>query len=101
MLVSYYPKKGKEREFLPLLEKHWPALDRLGLVTKTKPQLWRATDIRANRTYFVEQFQWKDGEASGVAHQSPEVMAIWEPMGPILESMQLSEVEPLALGDKS
>ena len=97
MLVSYYPKEGKEEEFLPLLEKHWPTLDRLGLVTKVKPQIWRGTDIRANRSYFVELFQWKNGEASDIAHQSPEVMAIWEPMGPILENMQLTEVEPLSL----
>jgi len=95
MLVSYYPKPGKEDEFLPLLEKHWPTLDRLGLVTKVKPQIWRAFDIRANRSYFVESFQWKNGEASGIAHQTPEVMAVWEPMGPILEKMQLSQLEPL------
>ncbi len=41
-------------------------------------------------------FSWKDGSASDVAHQSPEVMAIWEPMTPILENMQITEVEPLA-----
>ena len=43
----------------------------------------------------MELFQWKNGEASGVAHQTPEVMAIWEPMGPILENLTLCEVEPL------
>jgi hypothetical protein len=35
-------------------------------------------------------FTWKDGSGSDVAHQSPEVMAIWEPMTPILENMQIS-----------
>jgi hypothetical protein len=95
-LVSYYPKAGKEKEFLALLEKHWPTLNQLGLVTKTPPQIWRAFDIRAQKAYFVEMFTWKDGSASDVAHQSPEVMAIWEPMTPILENMQITELEPIA-----
>jgi len=39
-------------------------------------------------------FQWKDEKASEIAHQTPEVMAIWEPMGPILENLQLTQIEP-------
>jgi hypothetical protein len=96
-LVSYYPKEGSEKEFLTLLEKHWPTLNKLGLVTRTPAKIWKAYDIRANKHYFVEMFTWKDGSASDVAHQSPEIMAIWEPMTPILENMQISEVEPLSL----
>ena len=95
MLVSYYPKAGKEDQLRALVERHWPALEGLGLVTTMKAQIWRATDIRTGERYFVELFQWKDGSASEVAHQSPEVMAIWEPMGPILEKLQLAQVEPL------
>ena len=98
-LVSYYPKAGSEKEFLALLEKHWPTLAKLGLVTKQKPQIWKAYDIRAKKHYFVEMFQWKDDKQSNIAHQSPEVMAIWEPMTPILENMQISEIE--ALGGKA
>ena len=100
-LVSYYPKKGKEQDFLSLLEKHWPTLDRMGLVTKRAPQFWRAFDIRAQKSYFVEMFEWKDGSAPDVAHQSPEVMAVWEPMTPMLEHMQITEVEPLSFGRKA
>jgi len=94
MLVSYFPKAGKEKELLAIVEKHWPTLDRVGLVTKMAPQIWRATDIRAKKSYLVEMFQWKDEESSEVAHQTPEVMAIWEPMGPILENLQLTQIEP-------
>ena len=95
MLVSYFPKAGREEELLSLLERHWPTLDRLGLVTSMAPQMWQATDTRTNKRYFVELFQWKDAEASDIAHQTPEVMAIWEPMGPILDELQLTEVEPV------
>jgi hypothetical protein len=97
MLVSYYPKAGKDEEFLALLGKHWPTLDRIGLVSKMPPQLWRATDKRTNQNFYIEMFQWRDAEASEIAHQTPEVMSIWEPMGPLLETMQLTRVEPLVL----
>ena len=97
MLVSYFPQQGKERAFLALLKKHWPELQSAGLVAPTAPQVWRATDKRTGRQYFVETFQWKDARASDTAHRTPEVMAVWEPMGPLLESMQLARIEPVAL----
>ena len=100
-LVSYYPKEGKEKEFLALLAKHWPALDKLGLVTKTPAKIWKAHDIRTGTDFYVELFTWKDGGGSDIAHQSPEVMAIWEPMTPILDRMQIAEVEPLSLSGKA
>src|SRR4051812_29265055 len=97
MLVIYRIKEGTEGEFLPLLEKHYPTLDRLGLVTKEPVTIWRATD-KQNRTYFVEKFSWRDGAAAGVAHQTPEVMAVWEPMGPMLENLELLQIEPVDSG---
>jgi hypothetical protein len=96
VLVTYRPKEGAEEQMLRMLEKHWPTLDRLGLVTKEPPKFWRATG-KDGRTSFVELFQWKDEGASGVAHQLPEVMAVWEPMGGILEDLQIAHVEPLEL----
>jgi hypothetical protein len=32
-LVIYTPKPGKEAELLPLVEKHWPVLNQIGLST--------------------------------------------------------------------
>lgn len=95
MLVTYRPKKGKERELLALVEKHWPALNKVGLVTPERARIWRSTDIRSGEVAFVELFQWKDEQASTVAHQTPEVMAIWEPMGPILEELKLTQAESI------
>lgn len=96
-LVIYRPKKGKDKEMQLLVEKHWPVLEEVGLVTKEQAKLWRATDKRSGEVYFVEMFQWKDGQASDIAHRTPEVMAIWETMGPILEELKLAFLEPLAL----
>jgi hypothetical protein len=98
-LVTYRVKKGKEAEFVPLLAKHWPTLDKLGLVTKDRPLYWRAIDKRDHdKVSFIELFSWKDGKAADVAHQTPELMALWEPMGPILDELDLQAVEPLDLG---
>jgi hypothetical protein len=94
-IVTYVPKKGKEAELLELVKKHEPALRKVGLVTGEPFRLWKAYDIRKQREQFIEYFVWKDGAASDVAHQTPEIMAVWEPMGPVLEELTICEVEPL------
>ena len=96
MLVSYYPKGGKSKALLLLLKKQWSTLNRMGLVSKMPQTIWRASDKRTGRRYLVELFQWTDGRASGRAHRTSEVLAIWNPMTAILESMQLARLEPLA-----
>lgn len=92
-LVTYVPKPGKEAELLALVKRHEPALRATGLVTAEPFRVWKALDIRKGTVSYVEYFQWKDGSSSEVAHQTPEVMAVWEPMGPVLESLTICEVE--------
>jgi len=94
-IVTYVPKQGKEAELLALVRRHEPALRKVGLVTDEPFRLWKAYDIRKNREQFMEQFVWKDGRSSDVAHQTPEVMAVWEPMEPVLEELTICEVELL------
>lgn len=94
-IVTYIPKAGKEAELLALVKKHEPALRQVGLVTSEPFRLWKAYDIRKQREQFIEYFVWKDGAASDVAHQTPEIMAVWEPMGPLLEELTICEAEPL------
>ena len=93
-IVTYVPKPGREAELLALVKKHEPALRKVGLVTEEPFRVWKALDIRKQRVAYMEYFQWKDGEASDIAHQTPEVMAVWEPMGPVLEELTICEVEP-------
>jgi hypothetical protein len=95
MLVSYYPKEGKSKALLLLLKKQWSTLNRMGLVSKMPQTIWRRRQTHG-AAHIVELFQWTDGRASGRAHRTPEVLAIWNPMTAILESMQLARVEPLA-----
>jgi hypothetical protein len=93
-MVTYVPKTGKEAELLALVRQHESALRKVELVTAEPFKVWKAFDIRKQRVAFVEYFQWKDGRSSDVAHQTPEVMAVWEPMGPVLEELTICEVEP-------
>jgi hypothetical protein len=96
VLVVYRLKKGTEGRFLPLLRVHWPTLDRLGLVTAEPVKAWRAVDKQQHVCY-VETFQWKDAAAPDVAHQTPEVMRVWEPMGEVLDGLDIFHVEPARL----
>jgi|ERR1044071_3681722 len=94
--VTYRPRKGKEGELETLVRKHWPALKQLGLVTSDPAKIYRATDKRSGQVYFIEIFSWRDEKAPDIAHQTPEVMAVWETMGPVLENLELAALAPLS-----
>jgi hypothetical protein len=92
-------KPGKEGEMERLLAVHWPTLHKCGLVTDEKARVYRGLPgskpgVRhgAERTY-VEILIWIDDKAPDLAHQSPEVMAVWEPMGAICEEMDFPSFE--------
>lgn len=103
VLCLYRVSSGREAEFTRLLERHWPALRALDLVTDDPPQHYRGAEPDGG-PLFVEIFRWKDEEASRLAHEHPEVMAVWEPMDALTErrggrpNMEFPHVQPLALG---
>ena len=83
--ATYRVKAGSEGAFEALLEKHWPTLSRLSLVvSEEKAQCFRQRDKEGRSTY-VEIFTWKEEDSPGVAHNHPEVSALWEPMGALCE----------------
>lgn len=92
----YKIKKGKDAEFLKLLKKHWPTLHSAGLATDTPATAVRGTD-KTGQVTFVETFAWKDRSGPRVAHETPEVMQVWEPMGALCDDMQFLDVEPVSL----
>lgn len=83
----YRMKEAKEAEFLALLDKHWPTLKNAGLVTSEPSKVYRTFD-RKDRVCYIEIFTWVNAEAPNVAHQTPSVMQVWEPMGAILDDME-------------
>lgn len=103
VICRYQVKPGKENEMIELLRKHWPALRSVGLVTDEPALVYRSVPSGkpggghdAPNT-FVEIFSWKSSRSSEIAHQTPEVMAVWEPMGALCEEMDFPHFERLDL----
>lgn len=100
VICRYQVQPGKQAEFEALLARHWPALHAAGLVTDRPAVAYKGLPGQhhdAERVY-VEIFEWKDEQASGRAHQSPAIMAVWEPMGECCSAMAFPHFEPLRLG---
>jgi len=103
VLCLYRVKEGSVEEFQGLLAKHWPALDSVGLVTDEPARHWLSHEKGSDAPVVVEIFSWKDASMPGRAHELPEVMAVWEPMGGLCEergnkpSMEFLDLAPLVV----
>jgi hypothetical protein len=101
VLCTYHVKQGADAKFIELLEKHWPAMKKLGLAADVPSQIFRGDE--EGGSFFVEVFTWSRPGAAEVAHQTPGVMAIWEPMGNLCEArngkppMEFPSVERLTM----
>ena len=99
-IATYRVKAGHEEAFIALLNRHYPTLKSLGLVTDDPPTVYLGKD---EGPVFYEIFSWKNEDAPRVAHEAPEVMAIWEPMGEHVEDrggrpkFEFPHVEPVTL----
>ena len=100
VMCTYRVQQGKEQDFLNLLRKHCPTLRQLGLITDEPSFLFRGND-ESGKSFFVEIFHWKSIDGHKVAEQMPEVMAIWEGMGKLVEgrlgrpAMEFPFVDPV------
>ena len=83
VICRFQVKPDSEAEFTALMKEHWPTLHRLGLVTDFAPLQLRRQE--ADGPVVVEVLEWKDREAARLAHEHPEVAAIWERMDTLLE----------------
>src|SRR5262249_8727932 len=95
-LVIYRPKPGSLAALEAIVTRHGSVLRQVGLITDEPVRVYRATDIRKpDGVFLVEAFVWRDGAAADIAHQTPEVMAVWETMGPHLDDMTLITLDPI------
>ena len=90
-ICTYRVKPGAREKFIDLLRKHWPTLRDVGLATDTPALCFEAVSGGESRhnesgTTFVEIFSWSRPNAPQVAHNMPAVMAVWEPMGALVEA---------------
>ncbi len=93
-LCIYRVKQENKDAFHDLLRKHWPTLRRVGLATDRPPQFMISRDQKQNWA-FLEIFEWRDEQGPKTAHETPEVMQIWEPMGALAVEMEFLDVKPL------
>lgn len=100
VICTYRVRSDAEDRFATLLEDHWATLHRLGFVTDGGTMAFRSVDEPPT---FVEIFTWVDG-GFAMAHDHPEVLAIWEPMGELLEDRgplpkwEFPHFQPLQIG---
>jgi hypothetical protein len=81
VICTYRVRPDVEDSFIELLRRHWHALHELGFVTDEESLVFRGTDGGLS---YVEIFTWVEGGFDR-AHEHPDVIAIWEPMEPLLE----------------
>ncbi len=81
VICTYRVRADGEDAFVALLERHWRTLHELGFVTDDEELVFRSTE---DGLTYVEIFSWVEG-GFGQAHEHPDVLAIWEPMEPLLE----------------
>ncbi len=80
VICTYRVREGSQAAFETLLSKHWQTLHELGFVTGDESLVLRHHE----ESTYVEIFTWLDGGLDQ-AHRHPDVLAIWEPMEPLLE----------------
>lgn len=85
VFATYRVRPGREREFHALLERHWPTLRKLELVTDEPAVTYRGEED-GGRPYYVEIFTWRDADAPEKAHELPAVAEVWEAMGELVEA---------------
>lgn len=85
VICTYRVDPAKEGEFRSILSSHWPTLRQLELVTDRVPQHFRSLD--GDRPTYVEIFEWTEGGVD-IAHEHPDVIAIWEPLEAACESRE-------------
>lgn len=81
VICTYRVRPEAEDEFVKLLARHWDTLHDLGFVTDEESVVFRQLN---GRPTYVEIFTWVAGGFER-AHEHPDVLAIWEPMDPLLE----------------
>jgi hypothetical protein len=84
-VCTYRVMRGKEDAFRQLVMKHYPALRALELVEE-QPHLVLAGRDEADGCVVVEILHWSRPDGPMMAEEIPEVIAIWERMGQLVES---------------
>ena len=101
MICTFRVKPDCVTPFRDLLDRHWPVLRALELVTDAPEQVF--IDPTEEAPTIISIFEWASDEAASQAHHHPDVAEIWEVMEPLCEarngrpSMDFHHFTPLPL----
>jgi quinol monooxygenase YgiN len=82
VIVTYFVKRGHEKEFERILRKHWRVLRSENLTTEQLPFLLKDPE---NPSVYKEIFEWKSRSSFNKAHQSSKVQKIWQSLMEVTE----------------
>ncbi len=85
VICTFRVKPAEMTTFRRLLDRHWPTLRRLELVTDAPEQTFIGGDDGVAGPVVVSIFDWVSAEAVESAHEHPDVAEIWEAMEPVCE----------------
>ena len=83
VVCEYTAKADKSAELEGLLATHWGTLHKLGLTTDPPARVLKGAKAESHDAggKYLEIFSWKSENSMKLAHETPEVMAIWEGIG--------------------
>ena len=85
VICTFRVKPDGMATFRRLLDRHWPTLRRLELVTDTPEQVFIGAEDGVAGPVVVSIFDWVNAEAVKNAHEHPDIAEIWEAMEPVCE----------------
>lgn len=83
-VATYRVRADRLEDFFEVLRRHHPALLELGLATDEPPIVYRGKEQDGGPIVF-EIFTWANERAPQIAHETPQVLQLWEPMGDMCE----------------
>ena len=86
-VAAFRPKPGKEEELRQVIADRLPLLRRLGFATDREAILMRSGD-----GVLIQVSEWSSDEAIAKAHETPEVLAMWDRFAACSEYVKLDSL---------
>ena len=88
VIAIYRPVKGREDDLLELVRRHVPILRDLGLATDTPVLALRSRE----NGVILEIFDWMSEDAVKRAHETAEVIALWDDFDVVSDYLALKSL---------
>ena len=90
VLAAFKPKPGKQEELMRVIADRLPLLRRLGLATDREN-----ITMRASNGTIIDVSEWRDEAAIKLAHNTPEVLNLWQRFEACSEYVKLESLDEI------